>query len=71
VLLSDAPALRAWAGKAAASITLPTVDPVVAPILYAVRFSFSLHTALAKGTDIRQRANLAKSVTRVATYRHL
>jgi glutamine---fructose-6-phosphate transaminase (isomerizing) len=43
---------------------LPTVDPVVAPILYAVPVQMlAYYTALAKGTDIDQPRNLAKSVT--------
>ena len=38
--------------------------PVVAPILYAVPLQLlAYYTALAKGTDIDQPRNLAKSVT--------
>jgi glucosamine--fructose-6-phosphate aminotransferase (isomerizing) len=64
VLLSDAAGVARLGSKAAASITLPTVDPVVAPILYAVPLQLlAFYTALAKGTDIDQPRNLAKSVT--------
>jgi glutamine---fructose-6-phosphate transaminase (isomerizing) len=64
VLLSDAAGVRRLGHKAAAAITLPTVDPVVAPILYAVPVQMlAYYTALAKGTDIDQPRNLAKSVT--------
>ena len=64
VLLSDKAGVARLGGKAAAFITLPTVDPVVAPILYAVPLQLlAYYTALAKGTDIDQPRNLAKSVT--------
>ncbi|WP_284164440.1 glutamine--fructose-6-phosphate transaminase (isomerizing) [Frigidibacter sp. SD6-1] len=45
-------------------LTLPTVPPVLAPILYAVPAQLlAYHTACAKGTDVDQPRNLAKSVT--------
>ncbi|MEL6167948.1 MAG: glutamine--fructose-6-phosphate transaminase (isomerizing) [Pseudomonadota bacterium] len=45
-------------------IVMPTVDEVVAPILYAVPAQLlAYHTAVAKGTDVDQPRNLAKSVT--------
>jgi glucosamine--fructose-6-phosphate aminotransferase (isomerizing) len=47
-----------------AAITLPSVDPVVAPILYTVPMQLlAYYTAVAKGTDVDQPRNLAKSVT--------
>ncbi len=47
-----------------ASIILPTCDPVLAPILYAIPAQLlAYHTAVAKGTDVDQPRNLAKSVT--------
>lgn len=50
--------------KLHASIVLPTVDPFVAPILYAVPVQLlAYHTAVLKGTDVDQPRNLAKSVT--------
>ena len=46
------------------TIVLPTVDPFVAPILYALPAQLlAYYTALAKGTDVDQPRNLAKSVT--------
>jgi glucosamine--fructose-6-phosphate aminotransferase (isomerizing) len=45
-------------------ITLPDVDPILSPILYAVPAQLlAYHTAVAKGTDADQPRNLAKSVT--------
>jgi glucosamine--fructose-6-phosphate aminotransferase (isomerizing) len=45
-------------------VTLPPIDPVVAPILYTVPVQLlAYHTAVAKGTDVDQPRNLAKSVT--------
>jgi glucosamine--fructose-6-phosphate aminotransferase (isomerizing) len=45
-------------------LVLPEVDPLWAPILYAVPAQLlAYHTAIAKGTDVDQPRNLAKSVT--------
>jgi glucosamine--fructose-6-phosphate aminotransferase (isomerizing) len=64
VLMSDAAGVARLGAQAAASITLPPVDPVVAPILYTVPVQLlAYHTAVAKGTDVDQPRNLAKSVT--------
>ena len=50
--------------RSAAAIILPTVDSFVAPILYAIPVQLlAYHTAVAKGTDVDQPRNLAKSVT--------
>ena len=50
--------------RSAAAIVLPTVNPFVAPILYAIPVQLlAYHTAVAKGTDVDQPRNLAKSVT--------
>ena len=50
--------------RSAATIILPNVNPFVAPILYAVPVQLlAYHTAVAKGTDVDQPRNLAKSVT--------
>ena len=52
------------AGHAAVAISLPPVDPIVAPILYSVPVQLlAYYTAVAKGTDVDQPRNLAKSVT--------
>jgi glucosamine--fructose-6-phosphate aminotransferase (isomerizing) len=46
------------------TIIMPEVDPFLAPILYAVPAQLlAYHTAVAKGTDVDQPRNLAKSVT--------
>lgn len=45
-------------------IVMPRVDPVLTPILYALPAQLlAYHTAVAKGTDVDQPRNLAKSVT--------
>ncbi|GAA6162793.1 glutamine--fructose-6-phosphate transaminase (isomerizing) [Pelagimonas sp. KU-00592-HH] len=45
-------------------VTLPEVDPILSPILYAIPAQLlAYHTAVAKGTDVDQPRNLAKSVT--------
>ncbi len=54
----------AEAGDVWGTITMPDVDPLVAPILYSVPAQLlAYHTAVAKGTDVDQPRNLAKSVT--------
>ncbi|GIT92881.1 glutamine--fructose-6-phosphate aminotransferase [isomerizing] [Jannaschia pagri] len=45
-------------------LTMPRVDPIFAPIVYAVPAQLlAYHTAVQKGTDVDQPRNLAKSVT--------
>jgi glucosamine--fructose-6-phosphate aminotransferase (isomerizing) len=64
VLLSDEAGVRRLGAQAVATITLPTVDPIVTPILYTVPVQLlAYYAALAKGTDVDQPRNLAKSVT--------
>ena len=64
VLLSDAAGIAEVGEAAWATIELPAVDPVVAPILYAVPVQLlAYHVAVVKGTDVDQPRNLAKSVT--------
>ena len=64
MLLSDAQGVAELGDYAWRSVTLPTVDPFVAPILYAVPVQLlAYHTAVLKGTDVDQPRNLAKSVT--------
>ncbi len=64
ILLSDEGGAARLGKEAAACVILPAVDPVVAPILYAVPVQLlAYHTAVAKGTDVDQPRNLAKSVT--------
>jgi glucosamine--fructose-6-phosphate aminotransferase (isomerizing) len=64
LVLSDGAGLKKLGAKAWASIELPKVDPFVAPILYAIPVQLlAYHAAVAKGTDVDQPRNLAKSVT--------
>ena len=64
VFLSDARGIAQLGNLAAATIELPTVDPFVAPILYAIPVQLlAYHTAVIRGTDVDQPRNLAKSVT--------
>jgi glucosamine--fructose-6-phosphate aminotransferase (isomerizing) len=47
-----------------ASIKLPVLDPFITPILYALPLQLlAYYAAVAKGTDVDQPRNLAKSVT--------
>ena len=63
LLISDARGV-ADAGKVWASITVPDTDPFITPLLYAIPVQLlAYHAALAKGTDVDQPRNLAKSVT--------
>jgi glutamine---fructose-6-phosphate transaminase (isomerizing) len=64
VFFSDAEGIRRLGTEAMAAIELPKVDPFVAPILYAIPVQLlAYHAAVAKGTDVDQPRNLAKSVT--------
>ncbi|MBM1814311.1 glutamine--fructose-6-phosphate transaminase (isomerizing) [Pseudosulfitobacter pseudonitzschiae] len=64
VLISDAAGLEEANEGVWASICMPTVHNAVAPILYALPAQLlAYHTAVAKGTDVDQPRNLAKSVT--------
>ncbi|SBW02169.1 Glutamine--fructose-6-phosphate aminotransferase (isomerizing) [uncultured Alphaproteobacteria bacterium] len=64
ILFSDAEGLKRLEGKARWTVELPKTDPFVAPILYSVPMQLlAYHTAVAKGTDVDQPRNLAKSVT--------
>ena len=62
--LSDTSGEKKLGALAAHTIALPEVDPFVAPILHAIPVQLlAYHTAVAKGTDVDQPRNLAKSVT--------
>jgi len=64
ILMSDSAGVARLGPQAVASITLPTVESVIAPILYTVPVQLlAYYTAVAKGTDVDQPRNLAKSVT--------
>ena len=64
VLVSDAEGLAEFGAEAYATIAMPHVPNVLTPILYAIPAQLlAYHTAVAKGTDVDQPRNLAKSVT--------
>lgn len=64
ILITDEAGAGRLADLVAEVVVLPTVDPVVAPLLYAVPVQLlAYHTAVLKGTDVDQPRNLAKSVT--------
>ncbi|AQR75511.1 glutamine--fructose-6-phosphate transaminase (isomerizing) [Sphingomonas sp. LM7] len=64
VLISDAEGLAQAGEDAIATIEMPSVHPLIAPLVYAVPVQLlAYHVAVAKGTDVDQPRNLAKSVT--------
>jgi glucosamine--fructose-6-phosphate aminotransferase (isomerizing) len=64
ILVSDKAGIARLGAAGAMAIELPTVDPFVAPILYAIPVQLlAYYVAVAKGTDVDQPRNLAKSVT--------
>lgn len=64
LLISDSEGIKQAGEGTWEVLTMPQVDPLFAPILYAVPAQMlAYHTAIAKGTDVDQPRNLAKSVT--------
>ena len=64
ILISDYDGIQAAGEGAVATITMPKVHPLIAPLVYAVPVQLlAYHVAVAKGTDVDQPRNLAKSVT--------
>ena len=64
ILISDEAGLKRAGGKAVARLSVPAVHPFAAPIVYAVPVQLlAYYAAVAKGTDVDQPRNLAKSVT--------
>jgi glucosamine--fructose-6-phosphate aminotransferase (isomerizing) len=64
VLISDAKGLEEAGEGCMATIEMPQVHPLIAPLVYAVPVQLlAYHVAVAKGTDVDQPRNLAKSVT--------
>ncbi|NBU84386.1 MAG: glutamine--fructose-6-phosphate transaminase (isomerizing) [Sphingomonadaceae bacterium] len=64
VLISDAEGLAEAGEGCIATIEMPKVHPLIAPLVYAVPVQLlAYHVAVAKGTDVDQPRNLAKSVT--------
>ena len=64
IVFSDEAGAAKLRGIATRMVVLPTVDPFVAPILYAIPVQLlAYQVAVLKGTDVDQPRNLAKSVT--------
>ena len=64
VLISDAEGLAKASEGTIATIEMPKVHPLIAPMVYAIPVQLlAYHVAVAKGTDVDQPRNLAKSVT--------
>ena len=64
VLISDSAGLAEAGEGCLATIEMPRVHPLIAPLVYAVPVQLlAYHVAVAKGTDVDQPRNLAKSVT--------
>src|SRR5690348_5059306 len=64
VMISDEKGIATVGERLYFGIPIPTCDPFVAPILYAIPIQLlAYHIAVLKGTDVDQPRNLAKSVT--------
>jgi glucosamine--fructose-6-phosphate aminotransferase (isomerizing) len=64
VLISDKEGLERASEGTIATIEMPKVHPLIAPLVYAIPVQLlAYHVAVAKGTDVDQPRNLAKSVT--------
>tara|TARA_R110000868_G_scaffold877_20_gene6673 strand:+ start:4505 stop:6328 length:1824 start_codon:yes stop_codon:yes gene_type:complete len=64
VLISDKAGIARAGMDAWATIEVPAVDPLIAPIINAIPVQLlAYHAAVSKGTDVDQPRNLAKSVT--------
>ncbi|MES2289646.1 MAG: glutamine--fructose-6-phosphate transaminase (isomerizing) [Pseudomonadota bacterium] len=64
VLISDAEGIAEAGSDVMATIEMPKVHPLISPLVYAIPVQLlAYHVAVAKGTDVDQPRNLAKSVT--------
>jgi glucosamine--fructose-6-phosphate aminotransferase (isomerizing) len=64
VLISDAAGIAQAGADTIATIEMPQVHPLIAPLVYAIPVQLlAYHVAVVKGTDVDQPRNLAKSVT--------
>ncbi len=64
VLISDAAGIKEAGEGCIATIEMPVVHPLIAPLVYAIPVQLlAYHVAVVKGTDVDQPRNLAKSVT--------
>ncbi len=64
LLIADAKGIAQAGGSVWRTITMPDAPEMIQPILYAIPAQLlAYHAAVAKGTDVDQPRNLAKSVT--------
>jgi len=64
LLISDAEGIARAGDKLWHAVEVPSADPMIAPILYSIPVQLlAYYAAIAKGTDVDQPRNLAKSVT--------
>ncbi|WP_448586036.1 glutamine--fructose-6-phosphate transaminase (isomerizing) [Thermaurantiacus sp.] len=64
LLVSDSEGLEAAGEGCLATLEMPRVHPLIAPLVYAIPVQLlAYHVAVVKGTDVDQPRNLAKSVT--------
>ena len=64
LLISDRAGIEHAGEGIWATVEIPAVDPLIAPIVNAIPVQLlAYHTAVSKGTDVDQPRNLAKSVT--------
>jgi glutamine---fructose-6-phosphate transaminase (isomerizing) len=64
VLISDTLGVKEAGEGCLATIEMPQVHPLIAPLVYAIPVQLlAYHVACVKGTDVDQPRNLAKSVT--------
>ena len=64
ILISDAEGIAAAGDGCMATVEMPRVHPLIAPLVYAIPVQLlAYHVAVLKGTDVDQPRNLAKSVT--------
>ncbi|MBV9420818.1 MAG: glutamine--fructose-6-phosphate transaminase (isomerizing) [Alphaproteobacteria bacterium] len=64
LLISDKEGIARAGDKLWHAVEVPPADPLIAPILYAIPVQLlAYYAAIAKGTDVDQPRNLAKSVT--------
>jgi glutamine---fructose-6-phosphate transaminase (isomerizing) len=64
LLISDAAGIAEHGDRTWKNIEMPAVEAFIAPLVYSIPVQLlAYHTAIAKGTDVDQPRNLAKSVT--------
>ncbi len=64
ILITDATGASKTSLETEATLVLPDMDPLIAPLVYAIPVQLlAYHTAVIMGTDVDQPRNLAKSVT--------